>query len=534
MGRPKGSKNKPKVEVSTPTATTSSVRSTSSSTKSNGHPSAAEMRTWYEKNKRSIENFANTSEAVKKLKDATKDTQFRSVSRVTKEQLLSWLKSPSSNEKNLRNLSQYLYYRSHLYYKIIKYHANMLECDIRSVIPKYDLTKDNDPEKIKKSYNQTLDIVDRMNLQSNFVRVASICYRDDVFFGCKYFEDKGHMFIMPLNPDYCKIVGFYETGDLAFNFDCSYLDKYPELLEYWGEPFESMHRTYKSENQKWQPMPDEYCACFKFRYEDLDLAIPPFSGIMNSLLSLLSLEDVQDVLDEQQIYKLLVATIPTISGTKDVDDFAIDPSTAVEYFNKMLDALPDYLGGVLSPIPIEQISFEDNATSDINRMEKATQSVLNTAGGAQVLNSARITGTTAITAALRADSEFAISTLLPQIEGWVNRQLSYELSNPCKVKFFNTTSYLKSELRKELLESAQNGLPTKLVINTIHGFSEADTISLNYLEEDILGLSERFDKPLSTSYTQSNPVNDKGAPTKDDDEITDDGEASREKRDRAN
>lgn len=531
MGRPKGSKNKPKVTESAPSTTVTMAANTSvTETKR----TAADMEEWYEKNKRNIENFAEASESVKKLKDVTKDTKFRTVSKITKEELLGWLQNPSSNEKNLRNLSQYLYYRSHLYYKIIKYHANMLECDIRSVIPNYDLTKDNDPEKIKKSYYQTLDVVDRMNLQSNFTRISSICYRDDVFFGCKYFEDKGHMFIMPLNPDYCKVNGFYETGDLSFSFDCSYLDKYPELLEYWGEPFTSMHSTYKSEKQKWQPMPDEYCACFKFRYEDLDISIPPFSGIMNSLLSLLSLEDLQDILDEQQIYKLLVATLPTISGTDNVDDFAVDPATAIQYFNKMVAALPDYLGAVLSPIPIEQISFEDNATTDINRIEKATQAVLNTSGGAQILNSANISGTTAINAALRADSEFAVSTLLPQIEGWVNRQLSYELSNPCKVKFLNTTSYLKGELRKELLESAQYGLPTKLAINTIHGFSEADTMALNFLEEKVLGVTDLF-KPLQSSHTQSgNKSNGEGgAPTKDDTTISDDGEASRDKRDTA-
>lgn len=537
MGRPKGSKNKPKVTESAPSVVESKVDIYSSATTTTNSNTtkrtAAEMKEWYEKNKKVIENFANTSESIKKLKDATKDTKYKTISKIKKDDLLSWLQNPSSNEKNLRNLSQYLYYRSHLYYKIIKYHANMLECDIRSVIPQIDLTKENDPEKVKKSYFQTLEVLDRMNLQGNFVRIASICYRDDVFFGCKYFDDKGHMFIMPLNPDYCKLNGYYETGDLAFMFDCSFFDKYPELLEYWGEPFQSMHSEYKSDKQKWKQMNDEYCAAFKFRYEDLDICIPPFSGVMNSLLSLLSLEDLQDVIDEQQIYKLLVAKIPLLSGTNIPDDFAVDPSTAIQYFNKMIDALPDYLGMVLSPIPIEQISFEDNATSEINRVEKSTQAVLNTAGGAQILNSANITGSTAINAALRLDSEFAISTLLPQIEGWVNRHLSYELSNPSKVKLFNTTSYLKSELRKELLESAQYGLPTKLAVNTIHGFSERDTMALNFLEEKVLGVTDLF-RPLQSSYTQSGSgTNTGGAPTKDDISISDDGEASRDKRETA-
>lgn len=528
MGRPKGSKNKPKVADGTPNLVNND--SIKFQREKERLDKASQIEEWYANNKHSIENFAKANESLKKLKDANKNTQFKSVSKVSKEQLISWLQNPTGNEKNLRDLSQYLYYRSHLYYKIIKYHSNMFEMDIRSTIPKYDMIKDNDVEKIKKSYQQTLNIVDRMNLQSNFIRVASICLRDDVFYGCKYFDSKkGHCFILPLNPDYCKINGFYETGDLAFSFDCSYLKKYPELIELWGSPFDKMYKDFQSTKQKWQPMPDEHCACFKFRYEDLDVCIPPFSGIMNSLLSLLALEDLQDVLDEQQIYKLLVATIPTNKGTNSVDDFSVDPNTAIDYFNRILDMLPDYLGAVLSPIPIDQISFEDNASSDINRIEKATQAVLNTAGGAQILNSAKISGTTAVNAALRADTEFAISTLLPQIEAWVNRMLTYELSNPCKVKFMHTSSYLKGELRKELLEDAQYGSPTKLLLNTIHGFSDADTISLNFLEENVLNVTESF-VPLQSSHTQSGNEDN----TKSSTELTDEGEASIDKRDNSN
>ena len=81
-------------------------------------------------------------------------------------------------------------------------------------------------------------------------------------------------------------------------------------------------------------------------------------------------------------------------------------------------------------------------------------------------------------------------------------------------------------------------MPTKLAYNSLNQFSEKDTLSLNFFEEEVLHLSQKL-IPLQSSYTQSssNPQNEEsdsgGAPTKDNDDITDDGEASRDKSDKA-
>ena len=123
--------------------------------------------------------------------------------------------------------------------------------------------------------------------------------------------------------------------------------------------------------------------------------------------------------------------------------------------------------------------------------------------------------------------------LLPETQGWVNRFLTYWVSTPAKVKFFEVSAYTKDEFKQELLVGAQNGLPTKLAYNTLNQFSEKDTLALNFLEEQVLGLSGLL-VPLQTSYTQSGSSDTGGAPTKDDSSITDDGEASRDKQDKKN
>lgn len=104
------------------------------------------------------------------------------------------------------------------------------------------------------------------------------------------------------------------------------------------------------------------------------------------------------------------------------------------------------------------------------------------------------------------------------------------------MKFFEVSVYTKDELKKQLLEAAQYGLPTKLAYNSLNQFSEKDSLALNFFEEEVLHLSQKL-IPLQSSYTQSGsndgPIDDGGAPVKDDDDITDDGEASRDKKDKS-
>ena len=70
----------------------------------------------------------------------------------------------------------------------------------------------------------------------SFLKAYTICFREDVFYGCAYYDEIG-MFILPLDPDYCKISGIYNTGDFAFAMDMSYFRSRQTMLELWGEPF---------------------------------------------------------------------------------------------------------------------------------------------------------------------------------------------------------------------------------------------------------------------------------------------------------
>lgn len=482
-----------------------------------------------------IDNFANKgmSDAINALRDMAVNRRMRSTGTFDKETLRQFLQNIGNNEKNLRDLSRFLAYRSQVYYRLIVYLATMLTMDARTIIPHFDLTKKPSKNDVLRNYQDNLVVFDRLNLKYEMLKAALVCWREDVFYGVNYYDETGH-FIFQLDPDYCKINGVYSYGDFAYCMDMTYFRGKETLLELFGEPFVSMYKAYDGNNEfRWQQMPDEYCVCFKIRAEDWETVVPPFIGIFNSLINLSDLEDIEAIADEQVIYKLLWLELETLSNTDMPDDWKVNPEIVKRYYNKMInEAIPDYATATISPVPIHEISFPSDAASDTTKVQKATESVLNTSGGAQILNSASISGAEAFRAAIKADTKFALSSLLPQIEAWVNRFMSYQVKNPCKVKFFEVSIYTKEEFRSNLLQDCQYGLPNKLALNALNGYSELETMSMNYLEEDCLNLSEVF-VPLQSTHTQSGSNSENVGRPKDEQQTTD-GEASEDKRDRSN
>ena len=491
-------------------------------------PTAAERKQYMEKLQQQEFAKKKASDAFKQVRDVTKTTRQTTISSYNKESVIRYLQNINSYEKELRNLSRYLFYRCQVYFRLIMYNATMFDLNARYVVPSYDPTKENDKDKILKSYYETLQVLDRMDLQHQMLMPLINNFIEDVFFGCCWIDETG-MFILKIPPEYCKISGQYFTGDYSFYVDMSNYKKYEDVIEFLGEPLTSMYRAYGGNNKnKWQIMPDEYALCTKTRIESWETIVPIYSGLFIDLIGLLDLVDIQAVANDQQIYKLITATIPSLKNATDPDQFSVDVDFCVQYYQKLVESLPPYIGAAITPIPLDTISFSDDQASDTTKVQKATKELLNTSGGAQVLNSTTLSNSEGVRSANRVDTAFAISSLLGQIQGWVNRILSYHVSNPAKVKFFNVSIHTKDVLKESMQKDMQYGFPNVIALNSLNGFSEMDTLALNYLETDVLNLKDKF-KPLTSANTVSSK--ESGGQEKSDLEITQDGEDSREKRD---
>lgn len=399
----------------------------------------------------------------------------------------------------------------------------MIDLKARSVIPYRNLMDENpNKKKILARYYSTLTVLEKMNLSLEFLKLYITAWREDVAYGVSYYDKTG-FFILPLDGNYCKVTGTYYDGTLAFSYDMSWFKNRQEQLEMYGEPFTTMYQKYLEEgaSAKWQEVPQERAVCLKVNIDDLLLPLPPYIALFNSIISLADLEEIQAVKDEMSIYKMIVATIP-LTGSEVVDDFAVNPDTALEYYNKMVENLPEYVGATMTTVPLTTLSFNDDAAKDVNTIENATETLFNTSGGAQILNSSSISGATAVTMALISDGKYATSSLLPQTEQIVNRLLGYILKNPAKVKFLDVTPYTKDTFKKSIREDATYGMPNRLMLNTLNGISELETLSLKFLEQDILDLQNEL-IPVQSTHTQASGTE------KDIDEMTDEGIETRDR-----
>lgn len=412
---------------------------------------AAEIEQWYNENKTNIENYAKARSEAYSLRDANKSVN-KNISTIDKESLKTYFSNIGSNERNLRTVSKYLYYRSNIYNRIVGWYASMFDLRCRKVTPPYSLTKNANAKKMLKAYDSTLEMLDRMNMQGNMHEVLTNVFVNDVCYAVKYLDDTG-MFFYVLDPDECIIDGRYNTGDYSFSINMANWKSAQKriVMEYLGEPFKSMYREYENTGKRYIHCPDKYAACFKFRTDTWDMVAPPFLSLFLQIAGNEDLVDIQGEADALSIYKLVYMPMKTLSGTKNSDDFEISPDLAHKYFNRMTqEALPDGVAAAMVPgDELKVVDFAKSVDEDITSVEKASNQILQTGGGGAVINANKITTNAGFEAWLKSETEFAVSPLIPQINGFVNRTLITELgNNACKVEHFEVSVYTRINLRK--------------------------------------------------------------------------------------
>lgn len=552
MGRPKGSKNKPKVTDSTPTTSTV-TNSTKKPTqkldkvdklllngKNNVTPSIStpsgkktvkEVSEYLTKQEQVKEMFAATQTMIDALKltDLSK-TESRTFQTYSRDTLRTYLKSPKAYESQIRNLSRYLYRLCYEYRRICYFYATMICGDVFNIIPISD--KDQTGEDLVDKWYETLTRWQRLDFKSELTKLLLVAWREDTVYGYVYDDsdqEGGTCFYQILDGDYCRISSI-EQGVFRYAFDFSYFRSHSTYLEYWDSEFKSKYEAYEKDvTLRWQELDPERQICFKVNADDPTMDYPPFTSLFESIISNIDLQALKTAKDELSAYKLLVARLKPLTGTNNPDDFEVDPITALKYYQKFAAELPECVNACISPLPIEPIEFKDlNTTDDTDMISSSLSNLFKRVGGVILDNDK--TGSTIYEAQIIADMELAHGTLVPQINRYLNLYFNYVLGDDHSlIKYIEgVCPYTRKNKRKELLESAQNGL-TRMKIAILDGDTPLETISSLKLER-ALGLEELM-IPLSTSYTQSSsetdPING-GAPVKDETDLTDEGSSTRE------
>ena len=461
----------------------------------------------------------------------TKNLTYTTYSR---ESLRSYLKNPASegNQKSLRKLSNYLYTVSHVYRKIVNNKVNQLTCKNWIAYPKMNDVGEID-EAAFDDYNEACNYVESMHMESQIKKCLTRAWLDDVCFGFTYGDPKNDEFFIHLLPaDYCKISSqhFY-GGRLNFAFDFSFFDGNAYYLDIFDPVFKKMYNSFKNDSKlRWQELPIERTFCLKINFDNLDYPIPPFCGMFESLISLCDLQQIQDLKDEMSAYKLINMKIPLISGSKDVDDFAIDLDLSNNFYKKALGVIPENVALILSPFEIDTVDFDENTAEDTNIINKAYQNLIE-ANGDIVCNSNKITNSTSFKLALMADS-FSAMAPVTQINTWINLYLKHNLGvESVIVEFSDVSKYFEEDRINLLLKLGQYGVPIKSELASLAGLNPAKCRSMEYIEEKLGLAKNKWIAPLVSSNIQnglSENGDGSGGRPESDGPLSDEGEATKD------
>lgn len=434
------------------------------------------------------------------LSDVSKKVT-RTYTQFTKEKYRIYIENPTNYEKELRNMSNFLYRVSMPYRRFINYLSD-IPLFYWNLTPQLDFTGTIASDKILKNYYKILQLLENMSIPNEMRKVLNAAIREGVFYGFIY-EDKNSFFIQKLDPDYCRIVEI-EAGCFNFAFDFSFFTKYPTYLEYMDPYFTTLYNLYQSDrtNYQWQILDGDKTICVKTDPDTTDPTLPLLVGLFESLLDLIDARSMQRNKDEIQNYKLITLKIPTFDSTKEVDDFSVDMETAVKFYNKLADIVPDSVGVALTPLDVGTIDFVPDE-SNANLITSSMKDVFDDSGISQLLFNSNSSGSTGLEASLKVDSAM-VWKLVECVERWIRRYIMYNSTGSTKyffdilrVDIFNK----KAEVDREL-SLASSGVPNKLQLAATNGENPFRALSNQYFENEILGLHESW-IPLKTSYTMS-------------------------------
>ena len=462
--------------------------------------------------------FANV--AKRTIVDITKNVRAARVSftNFTKDQIMTFLRTPSSNVKNLRNASIAMYQNSPQYRRQIQYNAKMTVWAYTIAPLALDPAK-KDVDGIMKSYYKVSKQLEIMNLKHELSKATTIALVEGVIYGVIW-ETNMSFFVQKLNPDMCQLSSI-EDGTWMYAVDMSRIAE--EELNLYPPEFTTMWKEAQRTKQNWQEVPKKISFCLKGDETTL-YPNPPFAGVLPEIYDLYTYKELAEVATNIDNYKLICMETPSNSQGEPTVGLPL----MKEYYDHIAANLPEYVGLAMSPTKLEAISFDKSKTANsTSEISDATQRFWYASGTSPLLfGDASNTTAQALSFSIKADEENMIAFVY-QCERLVNRILKeMSGSQKWKINFLPVTIYSVDKYIGYLKEAASFGVPVKTAYGALVNLPQTDFASMAFLENEVLKLPEIM-IPMKSSYTQGG--DDGGRPRKNDEDLSDEGSRSRDK-----
>jgi len=453
-------------------------------------------------------NYSNLAQIRLRNLESNRDTN-PTYKKYTKSQIVTYLENPANYEKQLRQMSVYLYNISNYYRRLVNYFATMSTYSY--VVTSYgiDFSKAPNMSKYKKAYYTVTAFLEKMNIAHEFSKALTVAFREDVFYGYAW-ETADSFSFQKLDADYCKISSI-EDGVYNFAFNFSYFDSNKDKLPNYAPEFTEMYEYYRqnSSTAKWQELDSTKSICLKVNEHDY-IPVPPFVSLFSSLADIEDYRTISKNASEINNYKALALEIPLNSD----GSFLLDKDLAESFYNHMCNVLPSNIGAILTPMKISSWDFEKSGVaSDSDDVSKSEATMWSEAGVNKILFGGGEDPSASTLELCTVNDQMICFNMMRQIERWINRRLkSIGGAVKFKIKILDVTQFNREAMHAKYLKDGQYGLPVRMAIMATEGYSPSDTENMAYLENTVLKLYKK-EIPLTSSNTQSGAVDEAGRPT---------------------
>lgn len=464
-------------------------------------------------------------------RDLNNNVSTPTFSKYTKDNISTYLENPYQYQKQLRDAVTYIYGASPHFRRLIQYFVGL--SDLSYVVSPHKIDpKATNTKSVNRNYRKVLNAMSAMNVKTQFPKILTVCLRDDVFYGTMHVTND-NITVQQLPTDYCAISSI-EGNVLNVTFDFSYFDSKSQFLDYYPTEFQSKYKLYQGNRQKmrWQELDSPTSFAIKCNNDILEYSLPPFAGILREVYDLEDYKALKLTKTTLENYAMLVMTL----GIDENGDWQMDLDKAKEFWRNLDSVLPEEIGSVLTPMPISKISFEKSNTADTDTISEAEQNLFSAAGVSSLLFNNEKASANALVLSIKADQAITYG-IVKSIEDAINRYIqSQSYGKNFKITFLDCSPFNRKELSDAYLKACQYGIPMISYYAASQGLGQAELDCMSFLETEVLGLTDMF-IPLRSSSTMSSSGSteeskgagdDGGAPTKDTDELTEEGERHRE------
>ena len=448
--------------------------------------------------------------------------------------VMKYMRDPAHHEKQLRRAMNAVYTSSTHFRRLIQYFVGLTDWSYIVQPYRIDPTKAN-VRTTNLNYRRVLNTLSSMDIKTQFPRILTVCLREDVFYGTMWVKNDD-ITIQQLPSDYCTITTVQGgVPNVTFNF--RYFDTRKDLLDYYPQEFKLKYDIYQKDkrHKKWQELDSPTSFAVKCNSDILDYAVPPFVGLLRDLYDIEDFKDMSLTRAQLENYAMVVMTLPLTEN----GDWGIDLNKAEEFWRNLDDVLPQEIGSILTPMPVDKIDFERNNTADNDNVAEAEKNLMTDAGVSSLLFNNDKASANALLLSIKADQAITYG-IVKNIGAVINRYLHEQnFGKNFIVNFLDVSPFNRKEVGDSYLKSAAYGLPTISAYAASQGIGQAELDSMNFLEEQVMKIPEKFKPIVSSSQLSSEDIKanssgesptdgQAGAPKKDIGEVSDSREANSE------